>query len=369
MLCAYDFPNKPFPQLPKNQYSNSPVFHYSTWGEPPSPAAQQFLFKIYSDIFGSKGIGSVKHSSAKIAFVINPSSSMGATGREWPRIKSLARARLGNFQSYITNGPEDATRLTRHVLKEGTDTVVCVGGDGTLNEVVNGFMGEKDPIRPDSVLGFIPHGTGCDFIRTVRIPKDVNRALDLVVGRHTRPLDLGRLEYIDHLGRPDHTYFHNVTSFGLGGEVVERVNRTTKMFGGFVSFLWATLFSLLIYDKKGINIHVDKGKEREVTCWNIAIANGQYHGGGMQVAPKARVDDGVFEVTVMGNLSLAEVFWHFPKLYNGKLSQVKKVSVLSGRRIEAYSDQRVLLDVDGEQPGQLPVVIEMVPNAVQLIRP
>jgi len=311
----------------------------------------------------------VRRALSKIAFVVNPSSSMGTTGREWPGIRSFARDRLGSFQTYITDGPGDATRLTRQVLAEGTETVVCVGGDGTLNEVVNGFMGENGPIRAESALGFIPRGTGCDFIRTVRIPKDLNRAIDLIVDHHTRPLDLGRLDYRDHQGRPDHMYFHNVTSFGLGGEVDERVNRTTKVFGGFVSFLWATLVSLLIYDKKRIHIHVDHGKEREVTCWNVVIANGQYHGGGMWVAPGARVDDGLFEVTVMGNLSLAEVFWHFPKLYNGRLFRVKKVSVLSGKRIEAYSDQTVLLDVDGEQPGQLPVVIDMVPGAIQLIRP
>jgi diacylglycerol kinase (ATP) len=311
----------------------------------------------------------VKRTLTKIAFVVNPSSSMGATGQEWPGIKSLARDRLGSFQSTITTGPGEATKSTRRFLEEGTDMVVCVGGDGTLNEVVNGFMGGKDPIRSDAVLGFIPRGTGCDFIKTVRIPKDLNKALDLLVDRHTRPLDLGRLEYCDHQGRPAVKYFHNVTSFGLGGEVDQRVNRTTKVFGGFVSFLWATLVSLLIYDKKRIHIHVDNRKDWEVTCWNVAIANGQYHGGGMWIAPRARVDDGLFEVTVMGNLSLAEVFWHFPKLYNGRLFRVKKVSVLSGKRIEAYSDQRVLLDVDGEQPGQLPVVIDMVPGALQLIRP
>jgi YegS/Rv2252/BmrU family lipid kinase len=294
---------------------------------------------------------------------------MGATGREWPGIKRFAKDRLGSFRTYITNGPGDATSLTRQVLSEGTETVVCVGGDGTFNEVVNGFMGEKGPIRSESVLGFIPRGTGCDFIKTVRIPRELNRAIDLIVGRQTRPLDLGRLEYRDHQGRPDYMYFHNVTSFGLGGEVDERVNRTTKVFGGFVSFLWATLVSLLIYDKKRIHIQVDNGKDMEVTCWNIAIANGQYHGGGMWIAPRARVDDGSFEVTVMGNLSLAEVFWHFPKLYNGRLFRVKKVSVLSGRRVEAYSDQTVLLDVDGEQPGQLPVVIDMVPGAIRLLRP
>ena len=311
----------------------------------------------------------MKRTSTKIAFVVNPSSCMGAIGREWPGIKQLARDRLGSFQSNITSGPGDATRMTRQILQDGTQMVVCVGGDGTLNEVVNGFMGEKGPIRPESVLGFLPRGTGCDFTRSVRIPRDLNQALDLIVEGRARPFDLGRLEYRDHEGGTAYKYFHNVTSFGLGGEVVERVNRTTKVFGGFISFLWATWISLLIYDKKRIRIRVDHGKEWEGIYWNVAVANGQYHGGGMWIAPGAHIDDGLFKVTLVGNLSLLEVLWHFPKLYNGRLFDVKKVTPLSGKRIDAHSDQRVLLDVDGEQPGQLPVVAEIVPEALRLVRP
>jgi len=294
---------------------------------------------------------------------------MGSTGREWSAIKDLAKDRLGPFEVYITTGPEDATKFTRSALQNGTTLVVCVGGDGTLNEVVNGFMGEEGPVGSEALLGFIPRGTGCDFIRTVGIPKDPGRALDLIVAGCVRPVDLGRLEYRDHQGRPSYKYFHNVASFGLGGEVDERVNKTTKAFGGFFSFLWATLVSLLIYDKKRIQIRLDNGPYRTITCWNIAVAIGQYHGGGMWIAPGARVDDGRFQVTLMGDLSLVQVFWHLPKLYNGNLLQVKKVNAHPAKRIEAHSEQRVLLDVDGEQPGQLPVTIDMVPGAIRLIRP
>ena len=103
--------------------------------------------------------------------------------------------------------------------------------------------------------------------------------------------------------------------------------------------------------------------------WNIAVANGQYHGGGMWVAPDAAVDDGLFHITVIGDLSLPQVFLNLPQLYNGKILEVKKVFGLTGKRIEAHSDQRVLLDVDGEQPGQLPVSMEIVPRALNLVAP
>jgi len=294
---------------------------------------------------------------------------MGSTGREWPRIKALARDRLGPFQAHLTAGPGDATMLARNALREGAEQVVCVGGDGTLNEVVNGFMENNSPIRPEAMLGFIPRGTGCDFIKTAPIPVELNRALDVIIEAHTHSIDLGRLEYIDHHGHPSTRYFHNITSFGLGGEVDERVNRTTKIFGGFVSFIWSTLISILIYNKKRIHLKVDNCFDQTVMIWNVVVANGQYHGGGMWVATSAVMDDGLFHVTIIGDFSLAGVFWNLPKLYNGKLLQLKKVKSLVGKRVEASSEQQVLLDMDGEQPGQLPAVIDIVPKAVRFIMP
>jgi diacylglycerol kinase (ATP) len=308
-------------------------------------------------------------SSKKLTFIINPNAAMGSVGKAWPRIEALAKDRLGSFQALPTAGPGDATNLTRRALLEGTEIVVCIGGDGTLNEVVNGFMQGGGPLRQDALLAFIPMGTGCDFIKTISMPRDANRIFDLILESRTRVIDLGLLRYQDHQGRPASRYFHNLTSFGLGGEVDERVNRTTKALGGFVSFIWATLISLLRYDKKRVHLTVDNTFEQEVMTWNIAVANGQYHGGGMRVAPDAAVDDGLFHITIIGDLSLPQVFLNLPKLYNGKILEVKKVFSLTGKRIEAHSDQRVLLDVDGEQPGQLPVSIEIVPGSLHLVSP
>jgi diacylglycerol kinase (ATP) len=305
--------------------------------------------------------------SKKIAFIVNPHAAAGSAGRSWPTIKALAGDRLGPFSAYFTTGPGDAIGLTRQALSRGAEVVVCVGGDGTLNEVVNGLMGEDGPIRPDAMLGFIPRSTGCDLAKTVHLYREPDRALDIIKHAHTRILDLGRIRFQDRRGQPSYRYFHNITSFGLGGEVDERANRTTKAFGGFLSFLWAMLISLLKYDKKRIRLKVDESFDGEVTIWNVAVANGQYHGGGMWVAPEAQVDDGLFHVTVVGDLTLPQVFLNLPKLYNGKIYQVAQVRSFVGKRVEAFSEQRVLLDVDGEQIGALPVVIEMVPQAVHLI--
>ena len=304
----------------------------------------------------------------KIVFIVNPHSGNGGTGRHWPRIQAAAKARFGTAFTYcLTSEPGDATRMARSHLLDGTDVIVCVGGDGTLNEVVNGFMDEDGPIRKDARLGFIPNGTGCDFVKTVPIPRRLEESLDTIQQGHACLIDLGRLQYSDQHNVSCIRYFHNITSFGLGGEVVARVNRTTKAFGPFISFIWSTMIAILFYGKKTIHLKIDNNYDKEINILNVAVANGQYHGGGMRVAPEAVIDDGLFHITVIGDLSLAGVFRHLPKLYSGKIREIKEVSCLTGKKVKALSQQHVLLDVDGEQPGSLPVAIDIIPAALWVI--
>jgi diacylglycerol kinase (ATP) len=305
--------------------------------------------------------------SSEIAFIVNPNAGGGSSGEKWPKIADLARNRLGLFDAYVTGRRGDAEIFATEAVMKGTSTIVCVGGDGTLNEAVNGLMAVEAEKRAETVLGFIPNGTGCDFVKSVPIPRDPEEAVQRIWQRITRTVDLGRLLFLNHEGRSTVRYFHNVTSFGLGGEVDERVNRASKRFGPFLSFIWATLISILVYGKKQVHLTVDDTFEGDVSVWNVALANGQYHGGGMWVAPGATVDDGWLDVTVVGDLSLAGVFRNLPNLYNGKILQVPKIFGLKGKTISASSNQRVLLDVDGEQPGTLPVTVDVIPNAVSII--
>ena len=304
---------------------------------------------------------------SKIAFIVNPHAGNGSAGSNWPFIEALAGDRLGHFEIYMTQKPGDAVMFAKDAVAKEARLLVCVGGDGTLNEVVNGIMMHEESIRSDVTLGFVPDGTGCDFVRTVPIPKNIEHAIDLIAGGPVRSIDLGRLSLRDHRGHECSRYFHNITSFGLGGEVAQRVNRTTKAFGPFNSFMWATLISIFLYGKKRIRIRIDNAFEQEFTVWNVAVANGQYHGGGMWVAPDASVHDGLFNVTVIGDLTIPEVFLNLSKLYNGRIYDIDKVVILTGQKVEALSDQRVLLDVDGEQPGTLPIVIDMVHDALKII--
>jgi len=304
---------------------------------------------------------------SKTAFIVNPHAGNGSTGSSWPFIEALAKDRLGLFDTYMTRKPGDAVIFAKNAIAEKTSLLVCVGGDGTLNEVVNGVMNHEESIRSNVRLGFIPNGTGCDFVRTVSIPQNAEQAMDLIASGHTRSIDLGVLVFQDHNGRDRCRYFHNIASFGLGGEVAQRVNRMTKALGPFISFMWATLMSVFLYGAKTIRILVDGSFEKKVSVWNMVVANGQYHGGGMWVAPGASVCDGLLQLTIIGDLTIPEVFLSLSKLYNGRIYDIDKVIARTCRKMAAISDDRVLLEVDGEQPGMLPVAVKMVPGALQII--
>ncbi|HSQ84343.1 MAG TPA: diacylglycerol kinase family protein [Desulfobacterales bacterium] len=303
----------------------------------------------------------------KTVFIVNPHAGNGSAGSSWPSIETLAKDRLGFFEAYMTKGPGDAVIFAKNAVAEKTKRLVCVGGDGTLNEIVNGIMMNEESLISDLMLGFIPNGTGCDFIRTVSIPQDLEQTMDLIASSHTRSIDLGVLLLKNHKGRDHRRYFHNIASFGLGGEVAQRVNQMTKALGPFISFMWATLISVFLYGTKRIRIFIDGKSEKIISSWNVVVANGQYHGGGMWVAPNASVCDGLFHVTIIGDLTIPEVFLNLSKLYNGRIYDIEKVITRTCQKMAAISDERVLLEVDGEQPGMLPVVAKILPGALDVI--
>ncbi len=310
------------------------------------------------------GAGRVK-TYKKAAFIVNPNAGSGSAAKTWRRIQGLAARVTGSYEAEVTTGPGDATRLAGEAAGSGFDLVVCVGGDGTLNEIVNGLLSYS--IGPGRmVLGYIPCGTGCDFSRTLGIPANPRQAMELIACGATRMVDAGRITFRGSEGATEQRFFHNMISFGLGGEVDSRVNRGAKALGGFLTFIQATLVSIFLFRKKRISFRLDYGPVVETMAWNIAVANGQYQGGGMWVAPHARPDDGLFHLTAIGDLALWEVFFNLPRLYNGTLMSHSKISSFSGRYIEAWSPERVLLDMDGEQPGSLPLVAEVIPSTLRL---
>jgi YegS/Rv2252/BmrU family lipid kinase len=298
--------------------------------------------------------------------VVNPRSADGATGRRWDKTARLLHDGIGPFETVFTSGPEMATRVTRAALREGAALIVAVGGDGTLNEVTNGFFDESGhAVSPEAALGLLPAGTGGDFRRSVGIPLDTEAAVRILAGE-SRLVDVGKVTYRAHDGGQASRFFINVASCGVSGLVDRYVNRSTKRLGGKISFALASLRSLGEYRDRHIRLQLDGGAWEEMAITSLAVANGQYFGGGMWVAPKAALDDGIFDVTIWTGFGFRDFVFKSAQLYDGRHLRLPGVTTARARTVVAQSEEEVLLDLDGEQPGRLPATWEVIPRALRL---
>jgi YegS/Rv2252/BmrU family lipid kinase len=300
--------------------------------------------------------------------VVNPQSAGGKTERRWPQLRATILEHFGPFEERFTRAGGEATELTRAALRDGAGLIVAVGGDGTINEVVNGFFEGDKRVAEDAAFGILPCGTGGDFIKSLGIPKDLTAAAAALRRAQPRPIDVGRLSFVDNEGQPRVRHFINIASFGISGVVDRKVNESSKVLGGTLSFALATLKAGATYKNATVKLSFDGGATREGRIYNVAVANGRYFGGGMKVAPDAALDDGWFDVVTLGDFGFADLVLRGMDIYSGKHLKNPKVSVARARKLEARATDgdEVLLDVDGEQPGRLPATFELVPGALKV---
>jgi YegS/Rv2252/BmrU family lipid kinase len=302
--------------------------------------------------------------------VVNPRAGAGRAGQQLDALTAALREGGARFDVVQTRGPGDATVRVREALDAGAEGIAVVGGDGTLNEAVNGFF-EPDGTARDTEawLGPLPCGTGGDFRKSVGIGTDMNATVTRMLWATPRPIDVGWLEFRDHEGKKAARAFLNIASFGLGGLVDQIVNAGPKWIGGKPAFFLGTLRAMRRYSNRKVVITVDDEPPRETEIVNVAVANGQYFGGGMHIAPEAVLDDGLFDVVGLENMGRVEQMRLTRHLYGDTILQQPKVTYARGRRIVAEPADwsgPVLLDVDGEAPGALPATFEVRPGAVRL---
>lgn len=302
--------------------------------------------------------------------VVNPKAGAALGHRKRRALEAALRRALPDADFAETSGPGDGTERARAALRAGAEMIVSVGGDGTHHEVVNGFFDEAgNPVRPGAVLAVLPGGTGGDFRKTLGFGRDPLELVALLGDRATRPCDVGSLSYVDHAGRPARRFFLNIASFGLGGLVDDLVNRSTKAFGGFVSFAVGTMRAMARFRPQRVRVVLDGRPEEPRTISVVAVANGRWFGGGMMIAPEARIDDGRFDVVTMPGQTLADYLLRGHHVYRGTHVTMPGVRVERASRVEAEPfdpDEAVLLDVDGEPLGRLPAVFELRAGAIRL---
>ena len=304
--------------------------------------------------------------------VVNPQSQGGATGKRWPELASKLRRHFA-FDEVMTEAAGDATRLTREALAAGAERIVALGGDGTINEVVNGFFEGGAPLKPRAALALIPYGTGGDFRRTIRVPTELEDAAAIIAADHRRTIDVGRLDYTTPEGALASRMFANIASFGISGLVDRLVNESKKRLGR-LSFAVATARATLSYDNQRVHLRFDDdaASALDVTINTVAVANGRYFGGAMKIAPDAEVDDGLFDVVCLGDFSKAQILFSGRRIYQGTHLSMDKVSHRRAKIVDAEPvdpKEHVEIDLDGENIGRLPARFTLVPKALSIVAP
>jgi YegS/Rv2252/BmrU family lipid kinase len=299
----------------------------------------------------------------KTQVIVNPESNRGRTRKRWGEIRDGLKSFIREFKFEFTENPLHATEITRQAIKDGTELVIGVGGDGTMNEIANGFFEDRQIINSETTMGIVPSGTGCDLTKSLNIPAGLKDALKVISEAPSVRMDVGKVRFRSNAGGEEERFFLNVADFGLGGEVVRRVNeqRLQRKASSYVRCLVTTMVQ---YRNKRVRIRVDGENLPEGEYLIGAVANGKIFGKGMKVAPGARLDDGLFDTVLVRGFKFFEFCRHGWKLMNGSHVSHPKVSVVRGSRVEAWPEDNedVLIELDGEQLGRLPATFEILPR-------
>jgi diacylglycerol kinase (ATP) len=308
--------------------------------------------------------------TAGVVVLVNPESAGGRTRRRWPRIAHTLEHTIGPFEYRFTERPRHASALAREVVLGGSRLLVSVGGDGTHGEIVNGLLeataGAPPAARP--ALGIVPSGTGNDLARSLGLPRGIDGAIARLASGTERSVDAGRVSFESDDGGASARYFVNVADFGLSGEVVRRVNRGGKVLPGKATFFVATVAAMLAWKNRPMRLVFDGGAEVwEGIFREVAVANGRTMGGGMVIAPDARMDDGLFDVVALGDFGFGATLALAPAIYRGKLTRDPRVRRRLATRFEAHAADSVSLAADGESLGRLPATFEVLPAALRVL--
>ena len=298
--------------------------------------------------------------SERVVFLVNPASAGGSTGKRWPEIAHRAAARGLTGDALISEGSRHMTELAAQAVRDGAERLVVVGGDGTVNEVVNG-VAQVEGVE----LAVIPRGTGWDFVRTFGIPRDIDGAIAVALEGTVREIDAGRVAYREWSGEEAHAWFANVASAGISGAIAKRANESSKALGGKVSYYWSTLAVFFGWQTGEMRVTVDD-ELRAGRMIDAMVANGRFLGGGMMMCPEAVPDDGVLDVLLIGDVTKRDLLFVLPKTYKGNHLPHPRLEALRGRVITIDADEPLPLELDGEQPGTTPVRIDVVPRALRV---
>lgn len=298
--------------------------------------------------------------------VVNPNSANGKTQHKWPMFyQKMIQAGI-DVDYFFSSSQGNGVELTRQAIRRGYRKIIAVGGDGTVNEVVNGLFHDDRIITEGIELAVFGQGTGSDFIRTCKSRKNIDSLIGSLKGYSLCKSDVGKVTFLTAGGKKESRYFLNAANLGIGAEVVNRVNNRTKALGSKLTYFTGTVATILNYHNIPVSFQLENNKTVEGRFCGLVICNGQYIGGGMHIAPQAEIDDGMFDLIAMKDISKLKLFSCFPLIYRGKHIALPEIDVYRCQTITLLTPDSAILETDGEIIGYAPSEFRILPQCLTL---
>jgi len=298
--------------------------------------------------------------------IVNPIAGGYLVSREWPRISRQLRDISLTFDHVFTEGPGHAIEIAKQAADSGYHYLIAVGGDGTVNEVVNGILYSANSERV--TLGIVSSGTACGLARSLNISQDYVSACSLLAGQRRAIIDVGVAQCWSQ-DRLVQRFFVNVADVGFGAAIVDAWKNLPKRFGHRINYTLRTvegLRRLLTYRNKGVRLSVENEVEVISSC-AVIVANGHYLAENIQIAPHARLDDGLLDVVIVGDVNKSELLKIWPALYSGNHITHPKIKQRKTRAITVESYEQLLVEVDGDVLGESPASFWILPSALTVV--
>ncbi|WP_299548899.1 diacylglycerol kinase family protein [Seonamhaeicola sp.] len=302
----------------------------------------------------------MEDASKKWFVIVNPTSGNGKAKRKWPNIERLLKQHQFDFEFAFTQYEKHSVYLVQKAIRDQFKHIICVGSDGTLHNTVNGIMAQKLVSSQVIQVGVIPIGTGNDWVKTYNIPNTMESAIEIIKKGHIASQDIGKIEFENDHREP--IYFNNLAGVGFDGYVVSRVETYKKW--GALAYLIGALSGMFSFRNFNTRLHVNSKVISGKTLM-ILIGICQYSGGGMQLTHTPNPSDGLFDISYVGNLNKLEIIKNLPKLFNGTITNYKKVKIFKAAsvRIELTGKSQPLIQADGELTGTGNFKVSVIPRA------
>lgn len=304
-----------------------------------------------------------------IMAIVNPVSANGKTGKNWAEYEKHFREEGIELEVRFTQYPGHATELARKAVAEGYRKIMSVGGDGTTNEVINGLYRDGELLAEDIKLIIFSQGTGCDFIRSFGISKKIEDVVNIIRSEKIKKVDVCQASFKNHAGNSESRLFLNVADTGIGAVTAKLVNESSKIYGGFLSYLIGVFRALFTHKNKAIRVMIDGKEEYNQYLNSVIIANGKYFGGGVMIAPEAELDSGEFNIIILKDFSKFGIVFNLAKAYKGTHLNHPLVDSIKGREIyiELLDDGIYELELDGELVGRLPASFRILQDKLPIM--